>query len=498
MEHLLHEYTDILRLRGLLISQSDVPCDKPVAGLTFDSREAGKDTLFICKGKNFDCRYLSDAARQGAVAYVSERKYDAVDIPFMLVSNIRKAMPVLASLYFDDAPSRLIKIGITGTKGKTTTAYFIRSVLDSYLKNGTAVISSVQTFDGVVSEESHITTPEAVEFYRHCSNAVSSGITHLVSEVSSQALKYDRVDGIIFDVGVFHNFGKDHISPGEHDSEEDYFRSKLRLFSQCKTALINTGSDRYDEIIRCAFESGCRVVRYGTDKDADYRMSDFRSDDDRLGGSFTVSDPDGNSERVRFSIPGTFNAENALCAYSVCRELGIPRDDIVKGIASARVPGRMEVFDSRDGKVRAIVDYAHNEMSFRSLYESIESDFPGSPIITVFGCPGGKAYQRREDLGKCSGAHSALTVLTEEDPAFESVCGICGEIAAHVEREGGKYLIVPDRDEAIKRAFCEAGKLPGKVVVAITGKGDEEFMKRGGGVEHVKSDVSIVRDFLGV
>ncbi len=497
MKHLLSEYADILRLRGFLTAQTDIPCDVTVEGLTFDSREAGAETLFVCKGAKFNEKYLTDAVLKGACAYVSETRYNE-DIPALIVNDIRQAMPVLAELFFDNAPEKLVTVGLTGTKGKTTTAYFIKNVLETYFKKIPAFLSSVLTYDGIISEESHMTTPEAIEFYRHCSNALSCGITHLVSEVSSQALKYGRVDGVTFDIGVFHNFGNDHISPGEHLDIDDYFSSKLKIFNHCKTALVNTDSDKFEEIIRSARENCHRVLTYGSDIKADYSMSGFEILPDRNGGCFTVTEPDGNIIKTVYHIPGIFNASNALCAVAVSRELGIPVDAIVDGIASAHTPGRMETYDSIDGKIRVFVDYAHNEMSFRSLYNSIESEFPGSPIISVFGCPGDKAFQRRPDLGRCSGKHSSLTVITEEDPQNEPVEKICREIASFVEESGGRYLIIPDRFEAISTAVREAYEMPGKVIIAVTGKGDEEFMKRGIGTVKIESDVSIVKRILGI
>ena len=233
--HTLREYVDALRDAGILVEStvSDELAAREIHCLTYDTRALSEDALFICKGAHFKAEYLSAAIAQGAAAYVAEKPYP-VDAPQLLVSDIRYAMVVLGQLFYDHVTDKLTSVGITGTKGKSTTAYYVRSILNDWLtsegKPPCAILSSIDNYDGVITEESHITTPEVLELYQHFQNAYDSGISHLVMEVSSQALKVGRVRGMTFDVGAFLNIGTDHISPIEHPDFADYYASKLKLF----------------------------------------------------------------------------------------------------------------------------------------------------------------------------------------------------------------------------------------------------------------------------
>lgn len=486
---MLSEYISCLREKGLLKSCPDAFEDKPVLCLTADNREAEAGALFVCKGAHFREEYLADACRRGAVAYVSERRYGEA-CPAIIVSDIRRAMAHLAVMFFDNAPSRLTTVGITGTKGKSTTAYYIKAILDAYLGRECAILSSIDNYDGVVREESHLTTPEPIDLHRHFDNAVKSGISHLVMEVSSQALKYDRVFGFTLDVACFNNIGIDHISPIEHADFEDYFTSKLKIFDICKTACINTASDHADRIRAAADASGCRIVTFG------YRPEDdiyCRSISEREDGTyFTVRTPNFERELV-ITMPGRFNVENALSAIAACTVLGVPEQYIARALKGARAPGRMELFSSEDGRVAVIVDYAHNELSFRALYDAVASRYPGRHVTTVFGCPGGKAQLRRHDLGSVAGERSDRVIITEEDSGEEPFADIAADIASYLEAAGCSYDIVEDRGDAIRRAITERG---GDRVILITGKGRETRQKRGTQYIDTPSDVMYAEKYL--
>ena len=237
--HTLKEYIGALRdadiLSGSTIPEELLP--RGIECLTYDTRALGANALFICKGAHFKEEYLRDALSRGAIAYVAERQHDT-DAPCILVSDIRYSLVVLGQLFYDHVTDKLTSVGITGTKGKSTTAYYVRYILNDWLraenKPECAILSSIDNYDGKGTEESHITTPEVLELYQHFENAYESGISHLVMEASSQALKYGRVRGITFDVGAFLNIGSDHISPIEHPDFEDYFASKLKIFDSCR------------------------------------------------------------------------------------------------------------------------------------------------------------------------------------------------------------------------------------------------------------------------
>ena len=247
-----------LREAGMFV-KADPGIDGPGGGaavkaVTYDSREAGEGTAFVCKGAHFEEQYLRDAIEAGSVCYISENEYGlgSAACTEIIVSDIRAAMPVIASAFYGDLSGMLEIVGITGTKGKSTTAYFMRYILDDYMAASggkrTAICSGIDNYDGVIEEESHLTTPEIMELYTHMDNALKSGIRYMTMEVSSQALKYDRVDGITFEAGAFLNIGSDHISAIEHPDFNDYLESKLRLFSHCRKACINLDCEEQKRI----------------------------------------------------------------------------------------------------------------------------------------------------------------------------------------------------------------------------------------------------------
>ena len=492
-KHRLSEYIKALSDEGLLVdSEVDEELSiRRIGCLTYDTRELGQDALFICKGAHFKPEYAEFAMKNGAVALVSEIKYDGTS-PFIIVTDIRRAMACLAPLFFDDAPRKVTSVGITGTKGKSTTAYYLRAIINDWMSDEgrpeCAILSSIDTYDGVERFESHLTTPEIVELYRHFSNAEKSGISHLVMEVSSQALKYGRVAGINFDVACFMNIGTDHISPIEHPDFEDYFASKLKIFDTCKTACINSDSDFADRIMAYA-DGKCRVVTFGShESDTVYcRRIEKRGDEI----FFEVRTPEFEKE-LHISMPGIFNVSNALAAIAMSYVLGIPEKYVESGLAKARAGGRMQIYKSRDEKVIAIVDYAHNKMSFEALFNSVKVEFPGRKIIAVFGCPGGKAFLRRHDLAVAADADCDYIIITEEDSGEEPFNNIAKDIASNIER--CDYSVIEDRGEAIRKAVTELGG--GMKVILITGKGEETRQKRGTQYIDCPSDVDYTLKYL--
>lgn len=486
------DYVSAMEKSGLLISHTVAESDmnKYIECLTYDTRELTDNALFICKGAHFKEEYLDFSLANGALCYISEKDYGKQN--GILVSNIRKAMPILASLFYDNAPAKIVSVGITGTKGKSTVTYYLRAILDLYMKATKkppcAVISSIDTFDGVINKESHITTPEAVEFYRHFNNAYESGITHLISEISSQALKYDRVSGVNFDIGVFTNIGTDHISPVEHKDFEDYFGSKLNIFDSCKTACINSDSDFADRIINSA-KGKADIVTYGTkESDTIFCRSIQKCGD---GFSFFVKTPDYEKE-MRITMPGIFNVSNALAAIAVCYILGIDEKYVSEGLECARVSGRMQVYKSKDEKIAVIVDYAHNKMSFNALYNTVGIEYPGYSVVSVFGCPGCKAHLRRKDLAEESDAHSDYIVITEEDSGEEPFESIASDIEANIK--SCPYAKIEDRGQALREAIF--GFKADKKVILFTGKGEETRLKRGLVYEDCPTDAELAITLL--
>lgn len=471
----IKDFIELFKENSILTSTS---CDEsaPVGFVSYNSQDLKEDTLFFCKGAHFKEQFLLDALEKGATAYVSEKKYNT-DAPCILVSDIRKSMYLSANFFYQNAWDKLKLVGITGTKGKSTTAYFIKYIEDEYLsamgKGPSAIVSSIDTYDGVINIESHLTTPEPFDLHKHFDNALKSDIEHFTMEVSSQALKYGRTDGVNFTVGCYLNIGIDHISAIEHPDFEDYFQSKMKIFTQCKTAVVNLDTDRSDDVLKAA-QNAPEVITFSTENEnADVYGYNIRKD-----GSdtvFTVKTKDFNRD-FTLTIPGLFNVSNALCAIAVAIKLNIPEKYIYTGLLKARSSGRMEVYENADKRITAIVDYAHNRMSFENLFKSVRQEYPGRKVAIVFGCPGNKALIRRKDLGEMAGMYADMTYITEEDPGEEPLQKISLEVASFVESQNGKYKIIDDRGEAIRTAINEMGD---NSVILITGKGNETRQKRG-------------------
>lgn len=491
----LINYIDELKKENLLLEEniSEKLKEEMINMVTYDSRKVEENSLFLCKGANFKIEYLENSLNAGAIAYVSEEKYKIENKPYIIVNNIRRAMAILTSFYNNNPQKEINMIGITGTKGKSTTSYYIKYILDDYMKdlkkNETAIISSIDTYDGKSRQEAVLTTPEPEELFEHIRNAVDSNIENLVMEVCSQALKIERVYGILYKFGVFLNISEDHISNIEHKDYEEYFTSKLKLFDQTETAVINLNTADLDRVLESAKKCK-KLITFGNSEDADVYGYNIRKE-----GMNTVFNVRTKyfDEEILLTMPGLFNVENALAAIAVATELNVPYRNIYNGLKMARASGRMEVYSDKKQEVVVIVDYAHNKLSFQKLYESTIKEYPKREIITVFGCPGNHAQNRRKDLGELSGKYSNMNYLTMEDPRNEDPEEICKEISTYIQKENGKYKIVVDREEAIKEAILEAK--PNSVIL-ITGKGNETVQYVKGKYVECETDVQYAKKYL--
>lgn len=468
--------------------------DGELADLTFDSRAVAPRTLFVCKGAAFKPAYLADAAARGACAYVAGEPIGGCGLPGIAVDDVRRAMARIACAFFGDPSGRLRVVGITGTKGKTTATFYADAVLRARGGAPSAMLTGVVTDDGMGRAPSHNTTPEAIELQRHLANAVRAGCDAAVMEVSSQGLKYDRTLGTRFEVGVFTNIAEDHISPVEHPTFEDYFASKLRLFSQCACAVVNLETDRRDAVLAAA-RTAPRLLTYAAR--AGLGADVFPTRCARAGEGrwdLEVATPSG-AFALRFGGLGCFNVSNALAAVAACEALGVDHAAMARGLADVHVPGRMERYDAPDGSLVGIVDYAHNEMSMEALLKCVRAEFPGREVTVVFGATGNRGTHRRPGLGRAAGRNADRIVLTEDDPADVPVAEICAEIGEAIRAQGGDYRVVEDRAEAVHEAFAGARR---PAVVVVAGKGAEDSILRAGGLQRCATDAELVCRELGV
>ncbi len=496
----LQSLVELLRGEGLLsrVERLDAADATSVSGVDCDSRVAAPGHIFVCKGAAFKPAYLASAVDKGAVAYLCDETLAPAlaaacpNVPALVATDLRRAMAVASAVAWGRPDQHIGVLGITGTKGKSTVAYMLRHILDGDESgSGCGIMGSIDTYDGIEGFESVNTTPEAPDLWRHLANTRAASLPYMVMEVSSQALKYDRVVNLDIDVACFLNIGRDHISPVEHPSFEDYFESKLRIFDQARVAVVSLDMDHASEVLARAARCE-RVVTFSVADDAAQRSADVWASDIRSeGGSiaFTVYSARGERE-MRVSMPGLFNVDNALAAIAMCEAIGVADERIVAGLAHVRVPGRMELLQTADPRVCALVDYAHNKLSYQRFFSSVSKEFAGRKVIALFGAPGDKAQERRRELPEEASRWADLIIYTEEDPAHERVEDICAELAANTP-EGQAYEVICDRPAAIARAAEVAFAAPEGAVVCLLAKGDETRQHEGDRFVPCETDGSI-------
>ena len=468
----------VLEENNLLVSSFDYDFD--VNYLSYDSRDIKKDTLFICKGVKFKEEYLVNSISSGVVCYISENLY-SVNIPGIIVNDIRKALALLSYLFY---PDNLFKIGITGTKGKTTTNYFIHNILKNHLGYRPGIIATHSYYDGNVEGENHLTTPESLELHKYLNTMSNCGLKYMSMEVSSQATKHDRVFGMDFDIGVFLNISEDHISTLEHPDFEDYFSSKLEFLKLCNKVIVFNETDYYDRVLEAI--SGKEVITFGY-SDADYVIRNIKNN-----GNLSFELFDGEvSEVYEIAMPGRFNIVNAVSAIIIGKCLGVSYKDICLGLMETFVSGRMNVIDWEICPV--IVDYAHNKLSAEALYKSLKEDYPDRKIKVVFGCPGDKGLNRRSEMGELAGKYADYVYLTSEDPGNSSVLSICDDIIESISKYHNNYEVIVDREDAISKALTDANNSD---VIALLGKGDENYQIVGNEYIPYETDKVIVERFI--
>lgn len=460
-----------------------------VTELINDSRKVTEGSVFVCiSGAVSDGHeYIEDVAAKGAAAVIVERPVDAPEgLTVIHVDDTRYALALMSAAYFDYPAKKLKVIGITGTKGKTTTTYMVKSILEGAgYKVG--LIGTIEAIIGDKSIPANNTTPESYTIHQYFAQMVEAGCDCVVMEVSSQGLMLHRTAGIQFEIGIFTNLGEDHIGPNEHKDFEDYKRCKGILFTQCKLGIANVDDQWYKDVFKNAT---CQVETFGFSKEADLRATNVQhiAKQGCLGVAYHVTglmDFD-----VEIDIPGNFSVYNSLTAIAVCRHFGVPVEKIQAALKQAKVKGRVEMVKVSD-EFAMLIDYAHNAMSLESLLETLRDYNPGR-IVTIFGCGGNRSRTRRYEMGEVSGRLSDFTIITSDNPRFEEPQDIINDIITGMKKTDGKYIDICDRKEAIRYAI-EHGQ-PGDIIV-LAGKGHETYQEIKG-VKYDMDDRVLIKEVL--
>lgn len=448
--------------------------DVEITDVVYDSRKIEKGTVFVCMvGAVTDGhRYIPDAVQKGAAAIIVEKEEAAAQIPegitVLLTASARRALALMSAAFFGYPARKMVMLGLTGTKGKTTTTYMIKSVLEEAGKK----VGLIGTIGARIGEEelpSKNTTPESYELHKMFRAMVDAGCEYLVMEVSSQGLKMDRVAGIEFDYGIFTNLSPDHIGPAEHHTFEEYMGCKSLLFRQCKTGIVNIDDEHWGGVL-----SGhtCEVKTFSCTTKADLTAGEigFLEGEGRHGMHFTTNGC--MNVQAKVYIPGRFSVYNSLVTMLTCHLVGIADEDILRGLTKVVVKGRVEMVPvSKDFTV--IIDYAHDEVSTRSVLTTL-LEYKPKRLICVYGAGGNRSKLRRYDIGEVTGELADMNILTSDNPRDEEVRDINNDIKIGLAKSNGKYVEIEDRTEAIRYSILNAK--PGDMIVLL-GKGHEDYQE---------------------
>lgn len=472
------------------------------SNLTYDSRAIDSASLLVCKGR-FHSSYLDQADALGLPCYVAQEDFSSVTKALgIIVTDVRQALALLSTVFYGDPASQLKVVGITGTKGKTTTAYFTHAILSAYSGGKAALLSSVDNcVDGITFVESNLTTPESLDLYRMMRQAVDAGMEYLVMEVSSQAYKVQRVFGLRMAVGAFINISPDHISPIEHPTFEDYFYCKRQIAANSDNLVMNATMTHASLVAEDARTHGAglsafRLIQGGSGSTHHEEVEDARltslptvtasplDPDQTLG--FRISDGRGFSKDFRLSIAGDFNYANAAAAIAIVKALGLDLTDqtvaqALEAMEKVTISGRMETFRSPQGSL-AVVDYAHNGVSTTALLDYVDKAYGKMDprIILVTGSAGNKAYDRRQEIVQAAQDRIARFIFTEEDTDTEPMEEICRQLDQAVTNPQVEHGIVLDRTQALEEAVRDAARHQEEGVMTVIlaiGKGSERWIK---------------------
>lgn len=445
--------------------------DIEVSALCYDSRKATPGSVYVCipgtvvDGHNF----VDKAIQAGASAIVTTK--DVVisnEITVIRVTDARLGLALMSAAFFHYPASKLKVIGITGTKGKTTTVYMMKSILENAgYKVG--LMGTIETLIGNESIPAHNTTPESYIIQENFSKMLEAGCDICVMEVSSQGLMMRRTAGFEFEIGIFTNLEPDHISPTEHSSFEDYAACKGLLFSQCKLGIVNCDDRNWQMVLK---NHTCKMETYGLSSGADLyaQKIELVQKGGHLGVEYTLGGL--MTERIQLDLPGRFSIYNSLAAIAVCRHFQVQVDSMKSALKNAQVKGRIEMIKVSEN-FSLMIDYAHNAMALESLLSTLKEYNPAR-LVCVFGCGGNRDKQRRYEMGEVSGRLADYTIITSDNPRFEDPQAIMDDIVQGMKRTTGDFIQIADRKEAIRYAILNGRK---DDVIVLAGKGHEDYQE---------------------
>lgn len=449
--------------------------DMQIENVVYDSRKVTEGSLFICiEGGTADGHtFIPDVVKKGAKALIVTKDVSGLlpadaDVTVVRVKDSRYALAFVSAAYFGHPAEKLKVIGITGTKGKTTTTYLVKSILE----HAGHKVGLVGTIEAIIGQE-HIpannTTPESYVLQEYFAKMVEAGCDTVVMEVSSQGLMLHRTQGFVFDYGIFTNIEPDHIGPLEHKDFADYMHCKGLLFKQCRVGIVNCDDAYYQDVIR---DHTCKIETFGFSENADYRAQDLKL---ISGAGFLGIDFKARGKvnlDIELHAPGRFSVYNALCAIAICNHFGVTADEVKEALLQAHVKGRIELVKVSDD-FTLMIDYAHNAMALESLLTTLR-EYKPKRLVCLFGCGGNRSKLRRYEMGEVSGKLADLTVITSDNPRNEEPQAIIDDIKVGISKTDGKYVEIIDRKEAI--AYVIRHGQPGDVIV-LAGKGHEDYQE---------------------
>ena len=463
--------------------------DTTVSDIVYDSRKAKPGVLFMAiVGAEVDGHnYIKDAIKSGATAIlVSKDVVVDEDVAVIKVADTRKILAKLTMRLFKYPQSKLKTIAITGTKGKTTTSFMIKKILEvAGYKCGVIGTTGIYIGDKIIPNKN--TTPESYETIKYMDEMVKAKMDFLVMEVSSQALKYDRVNDIIFDYGIFTNLTHDHIGPNEHTDMDDYIKSKAKLFNQCNHGVFNIDDEHFYDMVQ---GGDANINTYGYDERADLRATKIELLREKGFIGINLSVEGVIKDTFKISSPGKFTSYNAMAAILTCHMLGIKKADMKKALCDFHVKGRVEPIHVSDD-YNLLIDYAHNGVSTESILSTIR-EYKPERIVTIFGCGGNRSKDRRYEMGEMAGKYSDYCIITEDNNRYEEFDDIAKDILVGINKTKCEYTIIPNRKEAIKYAILNGKK--GDIIMLI-GKGHEDY-KEIKGVRYPFDERVIIKEIL--